>query len=308
MREFAGLSYEELAAALGVTGPAVESLLVRARTKLRLALVHANPMFVPLVIRDQVARFTTGFHDGSATGVAKLVSIPVAAKLAAAGAGVAIFAAGGPLSHRSVADRLAPVRVPVPAATFDRRVASTHTGHGSSVLSSTTRKFAVAVEREYGDRGGGGVGVRASVHGVSVAAARLSENDDSSSGSVYRSGVSGALRFDSSRSSPRDDEAAPLGNLPQIGAAAGGDGGGATGASAVPAAARSSATSGEGKEKEDSSAPTSGTWGGAPKTSPASSDSEPTESEDHSASNTPSSDWGESSDDDHSSEEHASSR
>ena len=38
LREFGGLSYDELAVALGVSVPAVESLLFRARTKLRLEL------------------------------------------------------------------------------------------------------------------------------------------------------------------------------------------------------------------------------------------------------------------------------
>ena len=97
LREFAGLSYDELARALGVTGKAVESLLVRARTRLRLVLTRANPLVVPIALRDQIVRLAAGTDEGSTGAIAKIASLPFAAKLAAAGAGVALVAGGGPV-------------------------------------------------------------------------------------------------------------------------------------------------------------------------------------------------------------------
>ena len=48
LREFGGLRYDELAAALAVTEPAVESLLFRARTRLRAQLQGAAAAIAPL--------------------------------------------------------------------------------------------------------------------------------------------------------------------------------------------------------------------------------------------------------------------
>ena len=48
LREFGGLRYDELAAALAVTEPAVESLLFRARARLRLQLQPVRVAVVPL--------------------------------------------------------------------------------------------------------------------------------------------------------------------------------------------------------------------------------------------------------------------
>ena len=52
LREFAGLSYEELARELGVTRPAVHSLLVRARATLRMRL---RPEFAAFNLAGLVA-------------------------------------------------------------------------------------------------------------------------------------------------------------------------------------------------------------------------------------------------------------
>ena len=110
LREFAGLSYNELARALEVTEPAVESLLVRARTRLRAVLLHANPLVVPVVLRDQLMRLTTCWDDGSVGGVAKIASLPFAAKLAAAGTGAVLAVAAG-----AGVERLGDGRVASPA-------------------------------------------------------------------------------------------------------------------------------------------------------------------------------------------------
>jgi RNA polymerase sigma-70 factor (ECF subfamily) len=74
LREFSGFSYDELAVALGVSGPAVESLLFRARRQIRLllrsALAPANGLlWLPLRLRDLLS---------------SAPEAPVAAKLASA--------------------------------------------------------------------------------------------------------------------------------------------------------------------------------------------------------------------------------
>jgi uncharacterized membrane protein YgcG len=78
LREFGGLSYGELAAALAVSGPAVESLLFRARQRLRgqLRTVYASISGASWI--DALVRL---FAGGSA---------PVAAKVAVLGAGAAV--------------------------------------------------------------------------------------------------------------------------------------------------------------------------------------------------------------------------
>jgi RNA polymerase sigma factor (sigma-70 family) len=75
LREFGGLSYEDLAAALAVSGPAVESLLFRARQRLRLRLRAAYASLGGGAWLDAIARLIGG--------------APVAAKVAALGVGAA---------------------------------------------------------------------------------------------------------------------------------------------------------------------------------------------------------------------------
>ena len=90
LREFSGLTYAELAGALGVTEPAVESLLVRARRQLRGRLRPLSGSAAALAapfgaLRDAVARLLLGVPDApAASGLAKL----------AAGAAAAVVAGG----------------------------------------------------------------------------------------------------------------------------------------------------------------------------------------------------------------------
>jgi RNA polymerase sigma factor (sigma-70 family) len=98
LREFSGLSYVELAEAMAVSEPAVESLLFRARRelRLRLRLVYGSVGgLAPLAaIREALARALGGMPDPSTTGtLAKLVSAPLVAKLAAGA--TAVVVAGG---------------------------------------------------------------------------------------------------------------------------------------------------------------------------------------------------------------------
>jgi RNA polymerase sigma-70 factor (ECF subfamily) len=80
LREFGGLSYDELAEALAVSGSAVESLLFRARQRLRVQLRAAYASFGGASWLEAFARLFGG--------------APVAAKVAAIGVGAATVAGG----------------------------------------------------------------------------------------------------------------------------------------------------------------------------------------------------------------------
>jgi RNA polymerase sigma factor (sigma-70 family) len=79
LRELGGLSYGELGAALGVTRPAVESLLFRARQHLRNVLAAAKATFVPVALREQLLASGGGPSLG-----AKLAAVTVGVGLGAA--------------------------------------------------------------------------------------------------------------------------------------------------------------------------------------------------------------------------------
>jgi RNA polymerase sigma factor (sigma-70 family) len=97
LREFYGLSYAEVGAALGLTGPAVESLLFRSRKRLQEQLRPMRSALgvftLPLTLRESLAQLLPGFGSGASAGagaaaLGKLSSAPVAAKLAAVTLGV----------------------------------------------------------------------------------------------------------------------------------------------------------------------------------------------------------------------------
>jgi len=122
LREFTGLSYNELALALGVTQPAVESLLFRARRQLRgsLRAAGATAISLPANLRDL---FASGSPEAPTTLV-KLGSAPLLAKLAAGTAGAAFVTAGAvavlPVRHPHAAAGSAPVRTPSAARSHRR--------------------------------------------------------------------------------------------------------------------------------------------------------------------------------------------
>jgi len=99
LRELAGLSYQELAVALGVSGPAVESLLVRARTRLRAALEAA---LQPLGCLAPI--------------FGRLLTPPAGTKVAAATLGVGLVAGGTVAVERS--ERPSPPAAPLTAPTI----------------------------------------------------------------------------------------------------------------------------------------------------------------------------------------------
>jgi RNA polymerase sigma-70 factor (ECF subfamily) len=86
LRELGGLSYRELGLALGVTQPAVESLLFRARKRLREALTATPAAALPTPLRDQLARLLPTFGPSSpATATTKCAAVALGLGLGAAG-------------------------------------------------------------------------------------------------------------------------------------------------------------------------------------------------------------------------------
>lgn len=111
LRDFLGLSYEEVASTLSVSVPVVESLLFRARRRLR-DTVRTVPRYaaglvaIPLAIRAAVSRELPDLDSQSTAGaagiagaavagvLAKIISLPFAGKAATAVTVVAVAAAG----------------------------------------------------------------------------------------------------------------------------------------------------------------------------------------------------------------------
>ncbi len=85
LREFGGLSYEELAGALAVSGSAVESLLFRARQGVRARLEAAYAGLAGASWVESLGRLAGGVGGGMA---------PVAAKVAVVGVGAAVATGG----------------------------------------------------------------------------------------------------------------------------------------------------------------------------------------------------------------------
>lgn len=112
MREFSGLSYAEVAHALGATESAIESLLVRARRQLRDGLTAAvtttNVLATPIVLfQHRLARLLGG--QKTAVGAAATTGIPVAVKISVVVAGALAVGSAGvgvgvPAFHRHAPD------------------------------------------------------------------------------------------------------------------------------------------------------------------------------------------------------------
>jgi RNA polymerase sigma-70 factor (ECF subfamily) len=116
LRDFLGLSYEEVASTLSVSVPVVESLLFRARRRLR-DTVRTVPRYaaglvaIPVAVRAAVSRDlpdldshgaagAAGMVGGTVAGViAKIVSLPFAGKAATAVSVLAVATAGPQVPH-----------------------------------------------------------------------------------------------------------------------------------------------------------------------------------------------------------------
>ncbi len=110
LRDLFGLRYDEVARALNLSRPAVEALLFRGRRRLQRRLrpeLAAGVLVVPLALRESIAYAVPGFAAGGASTaglLAKLSAIPVAAKLAAAGATVGVIGSAGLVAERELHD------------------------------------------------------------------------------------------------------------------------------------------------------------------------------------------------------------
>ena len=109
LRDLYGLRYDEVAAALGTSRPAVEALLFRGRRRLQVRLrpgIAAGVLVVPLAVQESIAYAIPGFASTAvpAGAVAAAAGIPLLTKLAAAGAAVGIAGSAGVVSVGSLHD------------------------------------------------------------------------------------------------------------------------------------------------------------------------------------------------------------
>jgi RNA polymerase sigma-70 factor, ECF subfamily len=125
LREFYGLSYEEVGEASGLTTPAVKSALFRARKALKRRLRAPRELLgvaaLPVALRDSLAQLVPGFASGEvgAGSAAKALSIPLAAKLAGATTTVAVVGVlGGAVAQKHELRLPAQVATPAAAATL----------------------------------------------------------------------------------------------------------------------------------------------------------------------------------------------
>jgi len=165
LRELGGLSYGELGAALGVTKPAVESLLFRARQHLRSLLATVNAALVPVALRDQLVRLLPlGTPGGGASFGAKLAAVTVGVGLGAAGMAElpkghrqhirARTPAVAPVTpvHRAVVSEAAAVQQPVVAEQVQherRRHDAEHRGRGANRSEDSGRDVPERAEPEH---------------------------------------------------------------------------------------------------------------------------------------------------------------
>jgi RNA polymerase sigma-70 factor, ECF subfamily len=150
LREVAGLSYDELALLLGVTRPSVESLLFRARgrlrTRLRTALASVN---------------LAGLASEAAAAIARLggqAAAPLAVKAAAVGVGVAVVGGGGLVAEQRLEPRQSVDLPAVAAAAPARRVPRPATTRPARVVPPATRPAATPVAAGETERGHDGDG------------------------------------------------------------------------------------------------------------------------------------------------------
>lgn len=96
LRYLYGLRYREVATALGISRPATEALLFRARRALQVRLrpVAGAALVVPLAVREELALAIPGFSAGASTSTAAVGAVGgVLAKLTAGPIGVKVATA-----------------------------------------------------------------------------------------------------------------------------------------------------------------------------------------------------------------------
>ena len=187
LRYLYGLRYSEVATALGISRPATEALLFRARRAMRHSLrpVAGAVLAVPLAVRDELALAIPGFSTGPGTGaaafgvtgglLAKLTAGSVGAKVATAVVAVSAVGVVGAVESDPSGQRDG--RGPRPAAVVELTVDDA--GRSDSSLRSDGERSRSLDGRE---SDGGDDADRASGH-VDVAGKaerRLSGSDDES--------------------------------------------------------------------------------------------------------------------------------
>jgi RNA polymerase sigma-70 factor (ECF subfamily) len=153
LREICGLSYDEMSERSGLPVSAVKSMLFRARQRLRSRLSSvravASAGSVALAVRDSIFQALTGYGSGEAAGtVVKLVSLPVAAKLAAATASVAIVGTLGSGSATRPADTAASAKREPAAVTTREARARPKPAANVAVLAAVNASAEIAEHRK----------------------------------------------------------------------------------------------------------------------------------------------------------------
>ncbi len=209
LRDFLGLSYEEVASTLSVSVPVVESLLFRARRRLRdtvrtVPRYAAGLVVVPLALRASVARDVPDFDSigvglglagvagAAAGGVAKVLSIPASVKIAAT---VAVVATGSVVAPKLVAPTH---HAAAPAAVVRVAEPDAGAGAGSSERSvdppePASEQQAPAAEPAASSSGGGGTSASSAPEAVSAPPGKADEAPapDADPGRI-NSGIPGA--------------------------------------------------------------------------------------------------------------------
>jgi RNA polymerase sigma factor (sigma-70 family) len=179
LRDFLGLSYEEVASTLSVSVPVVESLLFRARRRLRdtvrrVPRYAAGFIVVPFALRAAVARDVPDFGSpvssaglaatagAAAGGIAKLLSLPFGVKVAATTA--ALVAAGSVVAPTLIHK---PAQGPAPGA----QVAAGASGSDVAHATPDARAGGGNTSRAAGDQSGAQAGASAAASGSSSGSA-----------------------------------------------------------------------------------------------------------------------------------------
>jgi RNA polymerase sigma-70 factor (ECF subfamily) len=160
LREFGGLSYEELGAALGVSGSAVESLLFRARRRLRTQLRAVYASLSGAAWLDTLARLLAG---GGAPAAAKVAALGVGA--AAVGSSAVVVPhvlenhPRGPAPAHTIARMRhvdAPPHAPVHRVVVDQQAAAPLAPAPARTATRSVRRVPAPVSHEDRDRHRGG--------------------------------------------------------------------------------------------------------------------------------------------------------
>jgi RNA polymerase sigma factor (sigma-70 family) len=162
LRDVYGLRYREVGAALGLSRPAVESLLFRARRRLKVRLRPvAGALALPLALREGLAQALPGFAAAGGSGatvagaagasglIAKLGAAPIAAKVSAGALAVGAGAGSVAVVENERAGAGRPDRPPVTAV--ERPVVS-----DSARIDYAARRHGAAVGEDDANRGHGG--------------------------------------------------------------------------------------------------------------------------------------------------------